>query len=226
MKKNRDLSAFSSLMYMDGEKKRTVSRHDNGNYVSSPEEMHRIIHKMALQKIELELQNDALVQLREELTEKLDRYAGLFDFAPVGYLRLARDGSIFETNLTASRILGVDRLLLKGDRFGRFVVSEDLPLFNDLLERVFSRREKCSCAVRLLNDSISHFSVPMTAASMRGQTIRIDAVASQDGMECLAVVFETIGYNRIESDCVSCRNHDSPSSIPPNAVNRRTINER
>lgn len=193
MKNERNLSAFSSLMGRGVERKCTVSRNENRNYVYSPEEMHRIIHKMALQKIELELQNEALVQLREELTESLDRYTGLYDSAPVGYLRLARDSSILETNLTGARMLGVDSHLLNCDRFGRFIFSEDLPVFYDQLERVFSRKEKCSCEVRLLNDSFWQSSDLLTKAGLRGQMIRIDAVVSADGLECLTVFSETSG---------------------------------
>ncbi|WP_276671925.1 hypothetical protein [Chlorobium limicola] len=84
-----------------------------------------------MQKMDLELQHESLVQLKEELTESLDRYTGLFDSAAVGYLRLARDNSIPDTNLTGARMLGVDSHLLNCDRFGRFIFSEDKPVFND-----------------------------------------------------------------------------------------------
>lgn len=179
--------------------------------------MHRIIHQMALQKIELEMQNEALLQSGEELKDSLDRYTGLYDFAPIGYLRLARDGTILEINLTGANMLGVDSLALKGDRFGRFVVAEDLPVFNMLLDRVFSRKEQRSCEVRLLNDQLPQY-VPEPSASLNTgrlsvPTIRIDAAVSEDGQECLAVFFDINRQNRIEPTfCVPCQNHGFPAA--------------
>ncbi|MGB8247555.1 MAG: hypothetical protein WCE98_06025 [Chlorobium sp.] len=105
MKKDGNPSAFSPFSYRENGKLRSVSRQESLNYVSSPEEMHRIIHKMARLKIELEKQNGALLQQEEELKESLNRYAGLYNYAPIGYLRLARDSTIFEINLMGAGFL-------------------------------------------------------------------------------------------------------------------------
>ncbi|NTU87901.1 MAG: hypothetical protein HGA58_07620 [Chlorobiaceae bacterium] len=166
---------------------------------------------MARLKIELEKQNGALLQQEEELKESLNRYAGLYNYAPIGYLRLARDSTIFEINLMGARILGVDRFLLKSDRFVQFIASEDLPVFNALLERVFSLKEQCSCVVRLLNDqqsrAVSEPSAPPYTGSMSSRTIRVDAVVSEDGQECMAVLSDITMQNRIEQERALCRNH-------------------
>jgi PAS domain-containing protein len=211
MKKDGNPSAFSPFSYRENGKLRSVSRQESLNYVSSPEEMHRIIHKMARLKIELEKQNGALLQQEEELKESLNRYAGLYNYAPIGYLRLARDSTIFEINLMGARILGVDRFLLKSDRFVQFIASEDLPVFNALLERVFSLKEQCSCVVRLLNDqqsrAVSEPSAPPYTGSMSSRTIRVDAVVSEDGQECMAVLSDITMQNRIEQERALCRNH-------------------
>jgi len=49
---------------------------------------------MEVHQIELEMQNDELMRSRAELEEAYFIYTDLYDFAPVGYLTLTRDGKI------------------------------------------------------------------------------------------------------------------------------------
>ena len=79
-------------------------------------EMRRIIYELSVHQVELEMQKEALVdsasaliQSKEELQISLDRYADLYDHAPLGYLTLARNSKIIEVNLTAAKLLAVER---------------------------------------------------------------------------------------------------------------------
>ena len=79
------------------------------NTPSSAEELQRMVQELSLHQIELEMQNEELQDSRSEIEREHNRYLNLYDFAPVGYLTLARDGTIREANLTIARMLSVER---------------------------------------------------------------------------------------------------------------------
>lgn len=57
-------------------------------------ETQRLFHELQVHQIELEMQNAELRQARCELESALERYADIYDFAPVAYLTLDREGTI------------------------------------------------------------------------------------------------------------------------------------
>lgn len=69
-----------------------------------------LLHELQVQHIELEMQNRQLREAQQELEEARDRYADLYDFAPVGYLTLDESGIVLEINLTGAGMLGKERL--------------------------------------------------------------------------------------------------------------------
>ncbi len=54
----------------------------------------KLIHELEVHQIELELQNEELRKTRLEAENNLERYTELYDFAPVGYITLSREGMI------------------------------------------------------------------------------------------------------------------------------------
>ena len=114
-------------------------------------ENQRLIHELQVHQVELEMQNHALFELRDQLERSLEKYTDLYDFAPVGYLTLASDGTIQEVNLAGAALLGVERANLIDRRFGAFVAAEARPTFNAFLERVRvgTAREHCEITLAL-----------------------------------------------------------------------------
>jgi diguanylate cyclase (GGDEF)-like protein len=69
----------------------------------------RVVQDLQIHQIELELQNRELRAAQQALEESRDRYADLYDFAPVAYATLTRQSRITQMNLTAAQLLGVER---------------------------------------------------------------------------------------------------------------------
>ena len=73
------------------------------------DELRRVVQDLQIHQIELVQQNRELRSVQQALELSRDRYAELYDWAPVGYCTLDRSGTVIEANLTAARMLGVER---------------------------------------------------------------------------------------------------------------------
>jgi two-component system sensor histidine kinase UhpB len=134
--------------------------------------------------------NEELQDSREDVVEGLQQYTDLYDFAPVGYFNLKRDGTICRANLTGASMLGVDRSKLMNSRFGFFVSEETRPAFNELLQKVFESKIKKSCEVSLLKEGNELLYV------------HIDATAGIDGQECKMTMVDITERKRAELEIV------------------------
>jgi signal transduction histidine kinase/CheY-like chemotaxis protein len=83
--------------------------------LDSPEdEKVRLLYELPLHQVELEIQNRDLREAQQALEETRNRYAELYDFAPVGYVTLTRNGVICDLNLTAASWFARERSVLIG----------------------------------------------------------------------------------------------------------------
>ena len=91
-----------------------------------------LLHELLVHKVELEMQNEELRRAYNALEEARDRYVDLYEFAPIGYFTINREGLISEINLTGSTLLGVDRTKLIKRRFSKFIALQDRDLWHRL----------------------------------------------------------------------------------------------
>ncbi len=136
----------------------------------------KLFHELQVHQLELEMQNEELRRSQEELKTARDKYSLLYDFAPVGYFTLARDGSILEANLTGANLLGLECSRLVKRRFRLFVDGQDHPVLAAFLEKVFSSVETQACELILSKEA------------GRSLVVRVEAVAVESGEECLVAI--------------------------------------
>ena len=109
----------------------------------------RLVHELQVHQTELELQNHALLEMRDQLEQRLEKYADLYDFAPLGYFTLAADGTIQELNLAGATLLGQERSRLIHQRFGFFVSTDTLAAFNTFLAATLIGASRKTCEIVL-----------------------------------------------------------------------------
>ena len=98
----------------------------------------KLLHEFQAHQIDLEAKIEELRRSQEELEASRNKFALLYDFAPVGYFTFDRDGVIRSVNLTGGRLLGVECSGLVNRRFEDFVADEDRFVFANYIRTVFA----------------------------------------------------------------------------------------
>jgi PAS domain S-box-containing protein len=110
----------------------------------------RLAHELQVHQVELEMQNEELVRSRAEVERSRNEYAQLYDYAPVSYCTLDKNGIILKTNLMACQLLGYEkRSRLVGQRFNSFIPAEQTRTFYDFFHQVFRTHYKQTCELSL-----------------------------------------------------------------------------
>jgi PAS domain S-box-containing protein len=109
----------------------------------------QLAHDLQVHQIELEMQNRELREAQQQLEAARDRYADLYDFAPVGYLSMDEHGRILEINLTAAGMLGVERARLIGRHLTAWLHNKSIPDFRSHLHTARHSRGKAVFETRI-----------------------------------------------------------------------------
>ncbi len=109
----------------------------------------RLVQELRVHQIELELQNRELRAAQQALEESRDRYADLYDFAPVAYATINRSGQVTQMNLTAAQLLGVERGRVLDPILGTWLAPGDGRALLASLARVLDNGDEESIEVTL-----------------------------------------------------------------------------
>ena len=115
----------------------------------SPDDTRKLVHELLVYQAELEIQHEELRRVQRELEDARDKYADLYDFAPVGYFTLDRQGLILEANLTSAGLVNRERRSLTKSPFADLVSRDDQSKFFSHLKKVFDSKVRETCEIKL-----------------------------------------------------------------------------
>lgn len=136
-------------------------------------------HELEVRKIELEISNEALHQAFAAAAALSERYADIYDFAPIGYFTLDAAGNILDLNLAGAILLGLKRSQKSRQGFASYLAAESQEPFKQFVAQVLREKQRNLCEIVLA-------ATPVHAAT----TVRIEAVPDEDGTECRMVLLD------------------------------------
>lgn len=153
---------------MADDEKRRIDDHETLSKLQQCET--HLLHELQSHQVELEMQNRELREVQQRLEETRDRYADLYDFAPMGYLTLDETGRILEINLTGAAMLGDERAGLVGKPFSNRLSLGDSQQFFLYLNRVFHTAVASNIVaeVKIKCGSVGERDVRLESAPMTG----------------------------------------------------------
>lgn len=122
-------------------------------------DLKKLLHELQVHQIELEMQNEELQLAYESAERALKKYTLLYDFAPMGYLTISADGTIYDVNFSAADMLGERRRKLIDVNFKQFIENESKPVFSAFIDKLIAEKLKQSCIVLLSNSNNLSFRV-------------------------------------------------------------------
>lgn len=102
----------------------------------------KLLHELQVHQIELEMQNEELIQAKEQALSDMGKYTDLYDFVPSGLLTISDTGIIINLNYNAAKLLGNNRINLKNTPFIQYVHPDGITLYNQLFKNAFKSDSK------------------------------------------------------------------------------------
>ena len=163
-----------------------------------------LVHELNVYQMELEIQNEELRQAQLELAHSRDRYADLYDFAPVGYVTLDKDGRILEANLAAATLLQVERKSLVGANISQWIDNHSQDQFYLHRRAVFSSDATQCCELDMRKADRTPLVVQLqsiefaTGNQSQCRTAMIDVTEQKEAETALHELTETLEHRVAE----------------------------
>src|SRR5215475_7950734 len=153
-------------------------------------DLRRLVHELEIHQVELKIQNEELRNAQVQLAESRDRYSELYEFAPLAYVTLDRDGRVLESNQMATKMLGVERRDLMRARFTKFVTAESQDDWYLHRQAVFSSETTQVCEIRT------------RSADWSLRSIRVESIAAGDRRDwcCRTALIDITERKRAEEE--------------------------
>lgn len=122
--------------------------------------------ELRIYQIELETQNEELREAQIEIERLRNKYEELYNYAPVGFITFNNKDFVEEANITCSKMLRVERGLLKNLSFTLFVETSDHSLFFHHKRKAIETKAQQSCTLTLIRKDNTCFSARLESKAV------------------------------------------------------------
>jgi len=148
-------------------------------------------HELQVHQVELEMQNRELREAQQALEITRDRYADLYDFAPVSYIAFDSKGIIKNINLTGACMLDQIRSGIIGRPFLKWVTGDNVNIFfHHLKDTLQSGKKADEIQIRTRDRSL--------------MDVRIESIRSWDKEEnafiCQSAILDISEHKRAQNE--------------------------
>ncbi len=201
MKKKPTISTSAAELRRQAETKLNGRKKKTAPSSATEADTQRLLHELQVHQIELEMQNEELVRSRAEAEEAYRKYTDLYDFAPVGYFTLTREGTIHEVNLAGANLLGVERVNLINRHLGLFASVKSRAAFEAFFEMLLSGVGKETYELAFLKNGSELI------------WVRTEATCFEGGQESRAVMVDITERKQAEEKLRHISIHDSLTGL-------------
>jgi signal transduction histidine kinase/ActR/RegA family two-component response regulator len=147
-----------------------------GGKPPSVKDLRSAVAELHIYEAELEIQNQELLESRAQIEESRKKYFRHFDLAPVGLIRLSRQGLILEANILGAQMLDVKRVQL--NTVPRTFLAQVSPashvVFQQHLESALASGKMEMCELSLRNGAGRETFVRIQTVISRGEKDEMD----------------------------------------------------
>jgi PAS domain S-box-containing protein len=129
------------------------------------QERGKLLEDAKMRQMELETQAKQLDQARQEAQELIGKYMDLYEHAPISYLTIDKDGCIMEANLSAVRLLGIEKKRLIQSKLIEFVAKGSQDTFNCHINKACETGTKQDCEIQMHRKNGSEFYARLESSS-------------------------------------------------------------
>ena len=150
----------------------------------------RIIYELKIYQVEQELKSLEYIDVQKQLTTARDRYAELYDFAPIAYVTFDNQAHITELNLAAAKLFGQDKQSIINKPISHWLSEEDSQDFLQHLYQVSFSRKKVTTEVRLQCSDEKFLYVRLESTAVRDE----DGIATR----CQTAIIDITDRKQVE----------------------------
>lgn len=159
----------------------------------------RILHELRIYQVEQELKSLEFQETRRQLTEARDRYAELYDFAPIAYITFDNQAHITDLNHAAAKLFGQERELILNKPISHWLPEENSQDFIQHLFQVSFSRRKVVTEIKLRRLDQKLLCVRLESIAIRDE----DGVATR----CQTAIIDITERKKAEEILRSAKNN-------------------